>query len=250
MRSTPGSHGDDRVELLDDGRVRLACAAPKGWTPRRPKSPTSSEHPGTAVSWDGGVFEVLEASAYPSGGVAYVLAPWEERHTVRVFERYDAESEARRLEERRRREGALARGRASIWLAPLLGHLPASVQSRMETEFGAPARGMTIASALPLLVLGALGLLGFLLDALGGGGALAGWPVLPLPWSLYLFVESALRLGIAFVHGEPAGSLAGWIVYGIWSGLRRQAPGPPPGYASRPAPPAREEEEEEKEEDR
>ena len=92
MRSTPGSHGGDRVELLAGGRVRLACASTKGWTPRRTKTATSPEHPGTAVSWDGGVFEVLEADADRSGGVAYVLAPWEDRHTVRVFERYDAES--------------------------------------------------------------------------------------------------------------------------------------------------------------
>jgi hypothetical protein len=246
MRSIPASHGDDRVELLAGGRVLLSCTAPKGWTPRWPKSPTSPEHPGTAVSWDSGVFEVLDASADPSGGVAYILAPWEDRHTVRVLERYDAESEARRLQERRRREGALVRRRASFWLAPLLGHLPAPVQSRMEAEFGAPARGMTIASALPLLVLGALGLLGFLLDALGGGAALPGWPVLTLPWSLYLFIESALRLGIAFSYGEPAGSLTGWIVYGAWRALRRNAPGAPPGYASRPAPPAREPKEEDR----
>jgi hypothetical protein len=246
MRSAPDSHGDDRAALLAGDRLCLACAASKGWAPRRTKTATSPEHPGTAVSWDGSVFEVLEAAADPSGGVAYILAPWEDRHTVRVLERYDAESEARRLLERRRREGALVRRRASFWLAPFLGHLPASVQSRMEAEFGAPARGMTIASALPLLVLGALGLLGFLLDSFGGGAALPGWPVLPLPWSLYLFIESALRLGIAFAQGEPAGSLAGWIVYGAWRALRRHAPGPPPGYASRPAPPAREPKEEDR----
>jgi hypothetical protein len=204
--------------------------APKGWIPRRTKTATSPEHPGTAVAWEGAVFEVLDAAPDPSGGVNYTLASWEDRHTVRVLERYDAQSEGRRREERRRREAALARRRASLWLAPLLGHLPGSVQSRMEAEFGAPARGMTIASALPLLALGTIGLLGFLIDAFGGGGsALAGWPVLPLPWSLFLFLESAVRLGIAFAHDAPAGSLAGWIAYAVWRVLRRSASAAPPG---------------------
>ena len=91
----------------------------------------------------------------------------------------------------------------------------------------------TIASAAPLLVLGALGVLGFLLAALGGGNALQGLPILPLPLSLYLFCESAIRLGLAFLQEEPTGSLAGVTLYALWrrfcertTSPRRYAPGP------------------------
>jgi hypothetical protein len=81
----------------------------------------------------------------------------------------------------------------------------------MESEFGAPARGMTIASALPLLALGLVGVLAAMIASFGGGTAFAGWPVLPLPLAGYLFAESLGRLGYAFVSGEPIGSLAGTL---------------------------------------
>jgi hypothetical protein len=210
--------GPDRVERLTDGSIRLVCPDAKGWCARTPKTLTSPEHPGTAVRWEGDLFEVLEASPQDVGdAIGYRLARWEARHTVRVITTYDEASEsARRAEQRRRRED-LRRHRASIALAPLLGHLPASVQQRMEREFGAPARALTIASALPLLVLGTLGLLAFLVGSFGGGGSVfAGWPILPLPLALFLFVESAVRLGVAFLQGDPMGSVAGTILYELW----------------------------------
>jgi hypothetical protein len=238
--------GTDRVEASAGGARVLTCDASKGWRARRPRTGTSPEHPGTAVAWEGAIFEVREAGATPSGGVRYTLAPWEDRHTVRVLERYDAESEGVRLREGQRREGALRRRRGSLLLAPLLGHLPGGVQRRMEEEFGAPARAMTIASALPMLVLGALGMLAFLIESFGGGAAFAGWPILPLPFALYFFVESAIRLGIAFAQEKPMGSAAGVLIHALWTTVRTGRPPAPRGYASRPgAPPG-----ESKEEDR
>lgn len=212
----------------------LTCPLSKGWQPRRLRTATSPEHPGTAVRWAGRVYEVLEAVPDAAGGVTYRLAPWEDRHAIRVIESYDAESEAAREAEQRRRRRAVERRRVAILLAPLLGHLPGSVQRRMESELGAPARAMTIASALPLLVLGMLGLLGFLVSSFGGAVALDGWPILPLPIAAYFFAESALRLGIAFLQGEPVGSVAGTLLWGLWRKIcdasrgirRRYAPGP------------------------
>lgn len=222
------AHGTDRLKTGPDGSWILVCELPKGWAARRARTHTSPEHPGTAVRAEGEIFEVVEALAEPSGGVRYTLRPWEDRHTVRVLERYDAESEGARLREAERRQGALRLRRTSFLLAPLLGLLPAEVQQRMEEECGAPARAMTIASALPLFALGVLGLLAVLVDFAGGGAVFAGWPILPLPVALYLAVESALRLGIAFAQDEPAGSLVGILTYRAWqalAGRRRGASG-------------------------
>ena len=88
-----------------------------------------------------------------SGEVVYRLAPWADRHTIGAIEDYDEASEAAREAEQARRAGAIERRRFSLLLAPLLRHLPAATQLRTESEFGAPARAMTIASALPLLAL-------------------------------------------------------------------------------------------------
>jgi hypothetical protein len=206
--------------------VWLACPVSKSWAPRRARGPTTPEFPGTAVSWGESVWEVVEAIPDPAGSVRYRLEPWEARHTIRRIEPYDEASERARETEQRRRRDAVRRRRISLLFAPVLGHLPAHVQRRMESEVGAPARAMTTASALPLMVLGILGTLGFLIFAFGGGDALPGWLVVPLPLALFLFVESSVRLGIAFLQGEPAGSLPGAILYALWRGscdlLRRR----------------------------
>ena len=208
--------GADRLRHLPDGTFLLICPISKGWSARLPKTLTSPEHPGTAVRWEGELFEVLEATAEEGGALRYRLALWEDRHTVRVVEGYDEQSEAVRASERDARRQALRKRRLSILLAPLLGHLPGRVQRGMERDCGAPARAMTIASALPLLVLGALGVLAFLISSFGGGSAsLAGWPIPPLPLAVFLAAESSVRLGVAFLHGEPIGSVAGAIADSI-----------------------------------
>jgi hypothetical protein len=225
--------GSDRVERAPEGAYLLICSISKGWSPRRRKTLTSPEYPGTAVRWEGDLFEVVEAVAQSSGGIGYRLAPWQRRHTIRSVSTYDAEAESAREREQALRRGALRKRRASILLAPLLGHLPGRVQQRMESEFGAPARAMTIASALPLLVLGFLGILAFLVASFGGGDSpFSGWPLLPLPVSLFLSVESAVRLGIAFLHGEPLGSVAGAAVYALWSNWHKRPDEAERRYAS------------------
>ena len=196
---------------LPDGAIDLACAVGKGWTVRRAGTRTRPEHPGTAVRWGGILLEVIAETPDASGGVVYRLAPWADRHAIRVLEDYDEASEAARAAERARRAAAVQKRRLSLLLAPLLGHLPAETQVLMESEFGAPARAMTIASALPLLALGLVGVLAALIASFGGGAAFAGWPILPLPLAAFLFAESLGRLGYAFVTGEPIGSLAGTI---------------------------------------
>jgi hypothetical protein len=192
----------------------------------------SAEHPGTAVEWDGALYEVREAEPQRDGGMRYALLPWEEGHAIRRLERYDAASEEIREGERRDRRHDVAKRRASILLAPLLGLLPGEVQRKMARDFGAPAIAMTVSSALPLFVAGFLGLFGMLVRMAGGQLELPPWVAPPAALSAYLLLESALRLASAIALGDPVGTLAAELV-GALAARRRASPAPaPPAPAS------------------
>lgn len=177
-----------------------------------------SAHPGTAVTWDGALYEVTEARPLPTGDVRYELAPWDDAHAIRTLERYDAPSEDARARERIGRAGAVKKRRAAVLLSPLLGHLPGPVQERMESEFGAPATKMTVASALPLFVLGIFGAFAFV--ARLAGGSPEPLPDLPLPLSLYLVLESYFRLSAVATESRPMGSIPGTLLYELWRRIR------------------------------
>jgi hypothetical protein len=218
--SRPEPFGADRVESGPDGGLVLACLAPKSWTPRAPRTLTRSEHPGTAVEWAGVLYEVRDAIPDAGGGMRYVLAPWEQKHAIRRMERYDAVTEEIREGERRDRRRDYGKRRLAILLAPLAGLLPGEVQKRMERDFGAPAVLMTTASALPLFVVGFLGLVGVLVAMAGATLPLPNWLAPPAPVAIYLFGESALRLSSAIGSGEPMGTL--WAALGLaaWRAAR------------------------------
>ena len=223
--------GTDRAETAPEGGVWLISREPKGWHPRRGQSHTSSEFPGTAVRWETELFEVVEAHAHPDGSVRYRLEIWPDRHAVRSIRTYDAASEAERPLVAASRKRNIARRRLAILFSPLLGHLPGSVQEHMENEFGAPAIAMTIVSALPLFALGAVAAL-FSLTGMVGGALSSGGPevpdaassvprLLPLPVSIYLVVESGLRLGTVLLQTRPVGSVPGTLFYAIYRAFRR-----------------------------
>jgi len=193
-----------------------------------PRTLTSAEHPGTAVEWDEFLYEVTEAEPRADGGMRYALAPWEDRHAVRRAERYDAVTEEIRSAERRDRSRDVARRRLSILFAPVLGLLPGETQKKMARDFGAPALAMTIASALPLLVIGFLGVFEALAGLAGAAAALPAWLAPPAPVAVYLLVESALRLASAVAAGEPMGTL----VTEVAAALKRK----PAGASRTPAP--------------
>lgn len=217
----PAPLGADRVETGPDGGIILACPAPKSWTPRAARTLTSSEHPGTAVEWEGLLYEVRDAIPGADGGIRYALAPWEEKHAIRRMERYDAVTEEIREAERRDRRRDFEKRRLSILLAPLAGLLPGEVQKRMERDFGASAVLMTTASALPLFIVGFLGLVGVIVGMAGATLPLPSWLAPPAPLAVYLFGESALRLSSAIGSGEPMGTL--WAALGLaaWQAARR-----------------------------
>ncbi|MDQ5871406.1 MAG: hypothetical protein M3547_04290 [Acidobacteriota bacterium] len=213
------AYGGDRVEEGDDGRVSLTSSSSKGWRGRSPAiAYRRSAHPGTTVSWEGALYEVMEARPLASGDVLYSLAPWDDAQAIRTLERYDAPSEEARARERTGRANAVKKRRAAILLSPLLGHLPGVVQERMESEFGAPANTMTIVSAAPLFVVGILGLFAAFTRAVGGSPEPLPEPSLPV--SLYLALESYSRLSIVATQSRPAGSLPGALLYEIWRRIR------------------------------
>ena len=90
----PRPHGRDRLEPTDDGTVVLLSLRPKGWTGRPEVPPRAPVLPGTAVRWDGALWEVLRVEARAGGGFRHVLAPWDERFLVRSVETYGEESDA------------------------------------------------------------------------------------------------------------------------------------------------------------
>ncbi len=222
------AHGGDRLEQKPDGTFFLFSPVSKGWIGRKPGTRTSAEHPGTAVDWENEVFEVREAAPLADGTMRYLLALWEERHAIRVLERYDEASEKARAGFRRQLAGGERKRKLSAFFAPVLGHLPGFVQEDMEKEFGAPALLMTILSALPLFVIGFLSLFGWLVASFGAGfspekGKLVLFEFLawiPLPLALFLFAESAVRLASATAAGKPCGSLVGVLGYEIWRAVR------------------------------
>jgi hypothetical protein len=216
----PNPFGTDRLETGPGGSFRLLCRASKGWRPRTSATRRRAEHPGTAIEWQQEIFEVVAVEPVAEGTIRYSLEPWRDELAIRSLERYDAESEVGRADERRWRESAPRKRRLAILLSPLLGHLPGDVQERMEREFGAPANVMTAVSAFPLFVLGALGLFAFV--ARIAGGSLAPLPEPSIPLSLYLVGESSLRLVIVVTQSRPAGSIPGALAYEIW---KRVAPG-------------------------
>ena len=235
--------GADRLERADDRERVLLCPREKAWTPRRERTLTRPEHPGTAVSWGGAIFEVRAAEplkgagAGNAGGIRYRLAPWEERHAIRRMEAYDAASEAAREDDRAGRRASVRARKLSILLAPLAGLLPGRVQQRMEGDFGAPAVAMTVSSAAPLFLAGFLGVFDRFLGGVGGGLDLPAWLTAAAPVALYLFAESSLRLASALAMGQPMGSLPVVLAWEAWEALKEGSRPRAPTPAAAPADP-------------
>lgn len=213
----PRAWGSDRAEAAPDGVFLLECAVGKGWLARVARSQTRSEHPGTAVEWEGEVYEVLSIEPLAGTAVRYRLAPWEHGHAIRRIERYDEANEGARHASRADLHAGRDRFRLGIVLSPVLGHLPGAVQRRIEHAAGPSALVMTVVSAAPLFLLGALVLIAALIARLGGSSIVPEWMADHDSLFAYLTIESALRIYSAWIAREPMGSLAGYIAYWAWT---------------------------------
>jgi len=214
----PRPYGRDRIAGVREGKLLLSCPEPKGWRARAPKSATSAEHPGTCVRWEEQLFEVEDLETHADGNLTYTLARWDERHAIRVMATYDAETEAGRNTEARAATRRVERHTALLLAAPFVGSLPAPVQERLEREYNVRAPTMSLVSALPLFLFGTFCVVAVLVVAFGGPSLL---PNGVLVVGQYLFVESALRLGVVLLQGRGIGNVAGTVLYEVWRISRR-----------------------------
>ena len=214
----PRAFGRDRLGVEAGGRLLLDCDFPKGWGGRSAATPTSVEHPGSAVRWEEEFFEVLEVRPLGGAAVRYVLAPWDERHAMRVVETYGADAEAARSHERADVARRSDRHVYVLLLAPLAGSLPGHVQERLERDYNVPARLLSLSSAIPLWVLGWVSLILLMAASLTGEGSV---PLPILVFGLYLLAESTARLVVCVLQGRPIGTLAGTLLYEAWRRLGR-----------------------------
>ena len=214
----PRPFGRDRIAGVREGKLFLSSEEPKGWRERSPGTATSADHPGTCVRWEGQLFEVEDLETRADGSLTYTLAPWDERHAIRVIETYDEGTEAERKKETRAANHRVGGRTALLLLSPLVGSLPASVQERLDHEYNVRASTMSLASAFPLFLFGT-----FCFVALRAG-AFGGTIDLPMPVLVagnYLFAESGLRLGVALLQGRGIGTVAGTLLYEVWRHLGR-----------------------------
>ncbi|MEA2570221.1 MAG: hypothetical protein QOI24_2222 [Acidobacteriota bacterium] len=214
--------GSDRVREGDGEQLILSSRLSKGWTPRTPKSLTHSEFPGTAVLWEEQFFEVVDIEHLPAGGVRYILEPWRDEHAMRTTDRYDAESEAARIEAHRAEVMRETKRKSTTLFGVFTGHLPGAVQEHLGRELGTSPVKLTMLSAIALFIIS--GPIVFYCFALLVGGR-----PLPIPYWLFALLSwwtaaSLFRFNFAFASSRPLGSLEGYIGYGIFYALAPKSP--------------------------
>src|SRR5512133_3292866 len=90
----PRPLGRDRIEPTSDETIVLLSLRPKSWTGREEVSPRAPVVPGTAIRWEGELYEVLRVELRAGGGYRHVLAPWDDRYLVRNLVEYGSEESA------------------------------------------------------------------------------------------------------------------------------------------------------------
>ncbi|HTQ81266.1 MAG TPA: hypothetical protein VMM92_14810 [Thermoanaerobaculia bacterium] len=211
-RREPYAAGDGLTRYPPGSAVALRIDAPweKPWKARLPGGATVAAFPGTAILFEGALYEVIGAEAQAVGGESlylYRLRPWTEESPPRQVVSYSVEECQRAARERAEQLRRVRWGRGLSWLSPLVGLLPAVDQRRIERDYNVSATRATLLSSLVLLGPS-------LLAAVRGIAVLMGRVVergLPwdtwLPLSSYLTAESLARLSAAGYAGEPIGSL-------------------------------------------
>lgn len=154
------------------------------------------------VRFEGGVYKPLNWHLEGKGL---------DRRWVYEFEKMDADPKGKyreytqpRLPQRQKAVEDLTRTLDRTHMFGLLwGTYPANEQVRLEAKYQFPAVQMTAATAGLLLAAGALQTWAI---------KLIGAPAYTYLGSLYFVLESLYRLYVSKVQGQPAGSLAGWVL--------------------------------------
>ncbi len=124
-----------------------------GWRGRQPGSRTQAPHPGSAISYQDRLYEVVATDGAPNTlySYCYMLRAWEDRFPIRQVFQYSLQAAraVTRVAEKRGREAA--RHRWAIWWFALTSLLPTEVATRWQREWGLPMRQ---ASMVSIVVLG------------------------------------------------------------------------------------------------
>lgn len=211
-RRQPFAAGDGVTRYPPGSPVVLRIDSPweKPWKARLPGGAMAPPFPGTAVQFEGELYEVVEAQATGHGApFLYKLRPWEEDSPPRQVVPYTVEACLRAAEERAAERRRIRVSHVLAWTSPILGLLPADVQRWIERHYNVSASRATLTSGLALLgpsfyaVIRGLALIMSPAPARRGG---IPWDDL-LPFSSYLMAESLTRLGVAGYANDPLGSL-------------------------------------------
>ncbi len=203
------------------GSLRVDCGYSKPWSVRIPGTQIRAPHPGSAVHFEGRLYEVERGGLGEDGRYFYDLAPWDDAFTVRQVFELSPETAKRELAEHRLQPQRERRAGVLGLLRPLTGLLAAADQRRLELEYSIPAAGSTAISALCLLsastILIVVSLVSF------GGRSLPGlaWAESYLPLWVFLFIESVLRAISGWKAGEPMGELFVVLPIGLVRSLAR-----------------------------
>lgn len=208
--------GDVLLRFPGSDPARLVILSPiakPGWRARAEATPTRPLFPGSAIAFEGTLFEIHTAST-PRGTEPhrYELRAWENRFPIRETFEYSRE-EAQRVRAAiaaAQRKGATAH--LFAWLLPLVGLLPRRLQDAIEAEYGVPAARATFWSALLTLGLSStctlVAIQAGLSLSMGGPrpGAFSRWALHWVALTGYLVLESIVRYRLSFPAGIAIGS--------------------------------------------
>jgi hypothetical protein len=211
-------HGVRVLPGESDGIVVVSEGADLGWRPR------SGDRPGSAVTWEGSVFEVVTTEVMRRG-FRWTLEPWSGEDVMRVVLPLDPNTVGAAAEAAGR-EARAAQLRPLAWLLlPILGLAIGPWQRKWRDDWGFPATAATWVSAILEAIAGAACVIE-LIAMIGGGGASV-FPWLPRPLVLvgiFMMPEGLFRLAQVAADSEPVGSVFGLVV----SVFERRTPPPPP----------------------
>jgi len=176
-----------------------------GWRSRQPGSRTQAPHPGSAISYQDRMYEVVAMDGAPNTPYAYryMLRAWEDCFPIRQVFPYSLEAarEVTRKLEARHRESE-GRHWAVFWFA-LTGLLPTPVANRWQRDWGLPMRNASIVSMF---------VLGLTAAAIGPGQQN---PVL-LRMALFISFEQLVRFLWWMGSKEAVGSLSVTALWMLW----------------------------------
>jgi hypothetical protein len=180
-----------------------------GWQARVPGDRIHVPHPGSAIQYQGQLYELMEIA--PGAGAAhtwrYALRRWDDACVVRRLFHYTAETEramAHKLEEHRRR---YRRHTWLIYLFPLTCWLPSPWLQRWEREWGLPMRTLCFVSTFLYFVPSGLFALYFMYFS-GPQSRL-----IPAGICFYVGLEQAIRYLWMVFGTEAQGSL---LLTALW----------------------------------